>query len=77
MTYQEYVHQLAEKFTERANELGYKGKKRDDFALEYVVGAAVALSLLPEPPFDLSKLVWIISIRGAFEFAKLATKDTA
>lgn len=34
------IKALAELFVHRSTELGYKGKKRDDFALEYFVGAA-------------------------------------
>lgn len=36
---------LAKAFIKRATELGYKGKKRDDAALNYFVGAAVLAEL--------------------------------
>lgn len=43
------VKELAKKFLERADELGYRGKKRVDGALDYMAGAYVALDMVKHP----------------------------
>ena len=43
---------LCEKFIERADALGLKGKKRDDYALEFMIGAATTLALIGHPEAD-------------------------
>lgn len=64
---------LAIAFIERAKELGLKGKKRDELALEFIMGAAMALQNL-EQPIDLTKFAWLVSIRG-YSAIEDAAKD--
>lgn len=40
------VFHVSERFLERCNELGLKGKTADNYALEFVLGAAHALELV-------------------------------
>jgi hypothetical protein len=61
------IKRLAELFLERSTGLGYKGKKRDDFALEYFVGAAALARVTGQEDLcqRLSALVnYTISIKG-------------
>ena len=67
---------IAELFIARAEQLGYKGKTREKMALEFVTGAACALSCL-EPPQDISKFAWLVSIRGYSAVEDAAKSETA
>jgi hypothetical protein len=72
------VKQLAERFLERAKMLGYKGKKADDMALEYFVGATIAAELSGQTDFA-SYLTLLsamsVSVRGVFAVREFAAWD--
>lgn len=40
------IRKIAKLFVHRANELGFKGRKRDDLAVEFFLGAAAGLHML-------------------------------
>ena len=66
---------LAAKFIERADALGYKGKKRDDAALDFFVGAGAVAAETgnAELAMHLTRVVvMIISVRGFFGVKELA-----
>jgi hypothetical protein len=53
---------IAEKFIERSEALGYKGKQRDKAALDFFCGAAAALD--EDGGSKLGGVIMLISIRG-------------
>lgn len=76
-TNQEIVTGLAQRFIERAEALGYKGKARDKAALDYFVGAATLADLqanhaLAQHLGTVSAL--IVSVRGYFGVRELAAE---
>lgn len=68
---------LAESFVNRAKELEYKGKKRDGAALDFWLGAAAwAYATGPADTADyLTRLAWLISVRGYSEVELIANWD--
>lgn len=67
MTHQQITAALAEAFVERASQLDYKGKKRDDAALDYFVGAAISAKLKGDNGLHdhLGRVgLFIIAVRG-------------
>lgn len=76
-THVELARTLARRFIERAEELGYKGKKRDDAALDYFVGAAVLAELQGNKLLyeHLGRVaLFVIAVRGYFGVKELAAK---
>jgi hypothetical protein len=70
------IKALAKSFIERSTELGYKGKKRDGAALDYFVGAvAWAQHTGDEATNWLSRIAWLISVRGYSEVESIAKWD--
>jgi hypothetical protein len=70
-------HQMAVKLIERAAALGLKGKKRDDAALDYFVGAAAGAELAGDAKLACHLGVvsaMIISVRGYIGVAELAAE---
>lgn len=72
------VKQLALRFIERAEALNYKGKKRDDAALDFFCGAACVIEANGDP--DLADhigrvAVMLISVRGYFAVRELAARN--
>lgn len=66
---------LANRFIERAEALGYKGKKRDDAALDYWCGAASLAEEFGNAPLALAlggQAVHMIGVRGFFAIKELA-----
>lgn len=63
---------IAQKFVERAKSLGYKGKKRDLFAHEYVLGAIASLD---EGDMRLNSLVIDVTFRGYEAIEQYANKE--
>lgn len=69
------IRALARKFKERAEELGYKVKKRDDAALDYFCGAATLAEINGDQALLkhlMVVLVMYISIRGMFGVNEIA-----
>lgn len=76
LTRTQTVKALAKRFIERAEALQLKGRRRDNAALDYFVGAAVLAELNGDA--DLSNHLGtisalIISVRGFFGVKELAT----
>lgn len=65
---------IASAFIERSKALEYKGKKRDNAALDYFIGAAKCLELTgdEETASYLGRLAWLISVRGYSEVETIA-----
>lgn len=68
--YQELAQITCRGIVERLDNLGVKGKKADEAALHMIAMASHTSAHLKGP--DLSKLVWIVSVRGMFEIRKIA-----
>ena len=78
MTNSELARALARSFIKRAEALGYKGKKRDDAALDYFCGAAVLASESGNASLatHLGALCALtISVYGFVAVSQLATRD--
>lgn len=71
------VKHLAASFQERATSLGYKGKKRDAAALDYICGAATCAQAQGNAALlqHLTKIAWLVSVRGAMGLASIAAKE--
>lgn len=71
---------LCRKCVERSTEQGFKGVKRDQMALEFFCGVATALEesnfavTAPEEWAALTRLLWLISIRGYIIVKELAAE---
>lgn len=65
---------LCVKFVERAEHFNLKGKKRDEQAIEFLVGAATALQVSnhPEANHVLNCVAIIICVRGYAEVKRIA-----
>jgi hypothetical protein len=75
MTRHDKIKTIAERFRERAAALNLKGKKRDDAALDYFVGAAVGAELAGDA--DLAQAIalaatLIVSVRGFIGVSDIA-----
>lgn len=55
---------IAAKFIERATSLGYKGKARDNAALDFFCGAAAAQEIITGEKTTLAGALFIVSVRG-------------
>ncbi len=57
---------VAQQFLTRANAFGYRGKKRDELAIEFVLGAATALQVTGNSAAMNSVLLLatLVSVRG-------------
>jgi folate-dependent phosphoribosylglycinamide formyltransferase PurN len=73
------TQRLAEQFIERVDALGYKGKRRDDAALDFFCGAASAAEALdPGLTAHLTRVVvHLIAIRGYMAVLALAHPEPA
>ena len=71
------VKKLAGLFIERCAHLGYSGKKRDQLALEFFVGASTALTGINHPDGQcvLNVTAMLIATRGYGEVVRLASDD--
>lgn len=66
---------LARGFIERATELGYKGKKRDDAAMDYFTGATYAAQLAGDEDlrnYLVRMMALLISTRGYSEIVAMS-----
>jgi hypothetical protein len=74
------LKRIAVRCVARADGLGYRGKKRDDFVLDYFVGAMAGIEATQGNTEDLHLLervsALILSIRGFAEVKRIA-EDTA
>lgn len=72
----EVIRQMARLFIERATNFGWKGKKRDDLALEFFMGAAKAVENLDEGLYKhLHAIVFLLAVRGYDEVLILAKDE--
>ena len=77
------VRAICAAFVERSEALNYKGKRRDNAALDYMCGAATAAQWAGKAQEPLAKhlatIVHLVAIRGYFELRRIATckSDTA
>lgn len=62
------------KFVERAEYLGYKGKRRDEAALDFICGWAGAMADAKHPELNhiTNCLAMIIAVRGYAEVKRIA-----
>lgn len=68
---------IASDFIKRANGLGYKGRKRDAYAFEFVVGASTMYSICnPDDVNGCSSFVYVISMRGFQGLENYASLET-
>ncbi len=70
---------MARRFKQRSETMGHKGKKRDDAALEFFIGAAIALSVSGQN--DLAEALTVavsfdISFHGYTAIERLAAIQT-
>lgn len=66
---------IAKQFVERSAALGYKGKARDNAAIDYIVGAAAALQAINHEELgSVTAMAFIVSVRGYAEVIKYAEK---
>ena len=65
---------LCTRFVERAEHFEMKGKKRDEKAIEFLVGAATALQAInhPEANHVTNCVAMIICVRGYMEVKRIA-----
>ena len=80
MENQEISRVLAQRFIERAEFLNYKGKKRDNAALDFFTGAASLAQVTGQLPLaqHLATLCAIlISVRGFVAVKEIANKEAA
>jgi hypothetical protein len=69
---------IAQRFIERAEALNLKGKKRDDAALDYFVGAVAGAEMAGDTKLaeHLGVIAaMMISVRGYFAVREIAEKD--
>lgn len=69
---------VAEKFVERANALGLKGKRRDDAALDFFCGAAIGAQAANNIPLAQqigNVAALIVAVRGAMAVIDLTKGD--
>lgn len=72
-----YLKLLCKDFVERAENLGYKGKKRDDAVMDYFAGAAMMAKHLGHQEVHRqigTSLAMIFSVRGYDEVKEIAEK---
>lgn len=77
MGYHKLVKTIAERFVERSSALGLKGKKRDDAALDYFLGAAAGAELAGDVQMACQLglvSAMIISVRGYAGVVSLASE---
>lgn len=75
MTRKEQLQTLASRFVERANALHYRGRRRDDAALDYFLGAATGASIAGDETLALALgnlTGLVLSLRGYAEVERLA-----
>lgn len=78
MEHRQIIRTIAQRFVERAESLGYKGKKRDDAALDYWCGAAVAAEASGDANLGqrLANIaVLIVAVRGYFGVKEMAADE--
>ncbi len=65
---------IAKGFIERATETGLKGKRRDDAALDYIIGAAKAAEALDQVAAcnRLATMAYFVAIKGYKEVERFA-----
>lgn len=68
-------HAIVTRLIERVDTLGYRGKKADNAALDYLCGAAVAAEACGNSQLYayLGRIVFIVSVRGMVEVRLLQT----
>ena len=71
------INELAKRFVERAEALGYKGKERDDAALDFFCGAAVGAEIIGNQA-EADRIgrvaVMMVSVRGYIAIKELAAE---
>lgn len=70
--YSAHVKALAKAWVEREKALGLKGKKADDAALNFTVGAANAAEVLGAEKGVFVGLAFLVGVRGAVELREIA-----
>lgn len=71
------LYNLAQHIIERAEALGLKGKKGDDMALDYIIGAAVGARIAGNEKIAghfACVAAMIISVRGYSEFERIVAE---
>lgn len=71
------VRWICQQFVERSEALGYKGKRRDDAAIDYMVGAAQGCIAAGEKDVgeSIGRIVYMsVSTRGYKEIQRLAAQ---
>lgn len=73
------LQKLCVKFVTRAENFSMKGKKRDELAIEFLVGAASALQEINHPEYEhvINCVAMIICVRGYGEVKRIADDATA
>lgn len=71
------IKTLCKAFVERAEALNLKGKKREDAAFEFLLGAHIALAAVNHPEAEHVGTVttFIIAIRGYSEVKRIAEAE--
>lgn len=70
--YADNVKALAKSWVERERALGLKGKKADDAAINFVVGAANAAEILGADKGTFVGIAWLVGVRGASQLREIA-----
>ena len=79
MTTNDKLRALCRRCVERSEALGYRGKRRDDFTMDYFAAAAVTAELTGDKEFfnHINLVgVMLISVRGFAEVKKIAEEKT-
>lgn len=79
-TKSDLLKELCLGFITRSRGLSYRGKKRDDAAMDYLVGAAMALrevGLAEESDFIARNVALVISVRGYEEVERISKGEEA
>ena len=72
------IRAMARLFIERAERFGWKGKKRDDLALEFFIGGAKAAEAVSQPLYGhLGNIIFLVGVRGYSEVLELAKEEKA
>lgn len=66
---------VAKKFIERSEALGYKGRKRDDAALDFVCGAAAPFAPSSAEYAAITVLILMVSTRGYMGLTEIASRN--
>lgn len=74
----DYLKHLSEEFVARAEECGFSGKRRDELALEFFLGAAASAGALGREDVRghlLKVAAFLIATRGFSEVKRIALEE--